>query len=122
MRRLLSNRHLHPERKQAYADMARWLLRNERPVIVIDGSDLKADKAWCLLRAAVPVGGGLALPVLDMVFAGSQQGAPAAEKRFLQWLKALVPETARPILTLAIAFCGSSCFGARMGLAWVAAQ
>jgi Transposase DDE domain len=95
--RLLSNHHLHAEREQVYADMARWLLRSERPVIVIDWSDLKADKAWCLLRAAVPVG-GRTLPVLDMVFAGSQQGAPAAEKRFLQRLKALVPETARPIL------------------------
>jgi hypothetical protein len=52
--RLLSNRHLHREREQIYADMARWLLRSERPVIVIDWSDLKADKARCLLRAAVP--------------------------------------------------------------------
>jgi len=71
--RLLSNRHLHREREQIYADMARWLLRSERPVIVIDWSDLKADKAWCLLRAAVPIG-GRTLPVLDMVFPGKQQG------------------------------------------------
>jgi len=42
-------------------------------VIVIDWSDLKADKAWCLLRAAVPIG-GRTLPVLDMVFPGKQQG------------------------------------------------
>ena len=48
--RLLSNRHLHQEREQIYGDMARWLLRGERPVIVIDWSDLKADKAWCLLH------------------------------------------------------------------------
>lgn len=95
--RLLSNRHLHAERERVYADMARWLLRSERPVIVIDWSDLKADKAWCLLRAAVPVG-GRTLPVLDMVFPGREQGAPAAEKRFLQRLKTLVPEASRPIL------------------------
>ena len=95
--RLLSNRHLHRERETIYADMARWLLRSERPVIVIDWSDLKADKAWCLLRAAVPVG-GRTLPVLDMVFPGKQQGTPAAEKLFLTRLRMLIPSAVRPIL------------------------
>jgi hypothetical protein len=95
--RLLSNRHLHREREQIYADMARWLLRSERPVIVIDWSDLKADKAWCLLRAAVPIG-GRTLPVLDMVFPGKQQGTPAAEKLFLERLRTLIPGAVRPIL------------------------
>lgn len=95
--RLLSNRHLHGEHERIYADMARWLLRGERPVIVIDWSDLKEDRSWCLLRAAVPVG-GRTLPVLDMVFPGKQQGAPAAEKRFLKRLAALMPEHARPVL------------------------
>ena len=95
--RLLSNRHLHGEHERIQADMARWLLRGERPVIVIDWSDLKPDRSWCLLRAAVPVG-GRTLPVLEMVFAGKQQGAPAAEKRFLQRLASLMPGHARPIL------------------------
>jgi hypothetical protein len=95
--RLLSNPHLHDEREQLYGGMAGWLLRSERPVIVIDWSDLKADKAWCLLRAAVPVG-GRTLPVLDMVFPGKLQGTPAAEQRFLQRLRRLVPEGIKPIL------------------------
>ena len=95
--RLLSNRHLHGAHEQLYAGMARWLLRGSRPVIVIDWSDLKPDRSWCLLRAAVPVG-GRTLPVLDMVFAGKQQGAPSAEKQFLKRLAALMPEQARPIL------------------------
>ena len=95
--RLLSNRHLYGEHEQLYAGMARWLLRGERPVIVIDWSDLKHDRSWCLLRAAVPVG-GRTLPVLDMVFPGTQHGSPAAEKRFLKRLAALMPEHARPIL------------------------
>ncbi len=34
--RLLSNAHLQGERKMIYADMARWLLRGDRPVVVID--------------------------------------------------------------------------------------
>jgi len=58
---------------------------------------LKADKSWCLLRAAVPVG-GRTLTILDMVFTGKQQGSPAAEKRFLERLKTLVPAGMRPIL------------------------
>lgn len=95
--RLLSNPHLHAEREAIYANMARWLLRSTQPIIVIDWSDLKADKAWCLLRAVVPVG-GRTLPVLDMVFPGSQAGSPEAEKRFLERLKQIVPDTARPIL------------------------
>lgn len=80
------NRHLHAERERVYANMAHWLLRGGRPVIVVDWSDLKADKAWCLLRAAVPVG-GRALPVLDMVFPGHEVGSPAADRCFLQRLK-----------------------------------
>ncbi|MCE4369393.1 IS4 family transposase, partial [Xanthomonas hortorum pv. vitians] len=41
-------------------------VRGAQPVIVIDWSDLKPDKSWCLLRAAVPVG-GRTLTLLDMV-------------------------------------------------------
>ena len=48
--RLLSNGKLHGERERIYADMARWLLRGQRPVIVVDWSDLKTDRRWCLLR------------------------------------------------------------------------
>lgn len=95
--RLLSNAHLHTEREHVYADMAHWLLRGAQPIIVVDWSDLKADKSWCLLRAAVPVG-GRSLPILDMVFPGSLAGSPKAERRFLERLKRLVPDTATPIL------------------------
>ncbi len=34
--RLLSNRHLHNHREKIYADMARWLLRSERHVVVLN--------------------------------------------------------------------------------------
>lgn len=95
--RLLSNHHLHAERETIYGGMARWLLRSKHPVIVVDWSDLKADKAWCLLRAAVPIG-GRTLPVLDMVFPGTRAGSPTAEKCFLRRLKQIVPDTSRPIL------------------------
>jgi hypothetical protein len=50
--RLLGNRHLQAERAAIDRDMARWLLRGPRPVIVIDWIDLKPDKsgACCAQR------------------------------------------------------------------------
>ena len=95
--RLLGNHHLHAEREHIYQAMTRWLVRSAQPVIVIDWSDLKEDRSWHLLRAAMPVG-GRALPILDMVFPGGQQGSPQAEKRFLQRLAQLLPKDTRPIL------------------------
>lgn len=95
--RLLSNRHLHVERESIHAAMARWLLRGPHPVIVLDWSDLKANRPWHLLRAAVPVG-GRTLTILDIVFPDGQQGSPAAEKYFLRRLATLVPQGSRPLL------------------------
>jgi hypothetical protein len=95
--RLLSNRHLQGHREIIYADMSRWLLRSKQPIIVIDWTDLKPDKSWCLLRAAVPIG-GRTLPVLDMVFPGNAQGSPQAERHFLRRLKSIMPPRVRPIL------------------------
>jgi hypothetical protein len=73
--RLLGNSHLHAERERIYASMARWPVRSKQPVIVIDWSDLKADRSWHLLRAAIPVG-GRTLPILYTVFSAGQQGSP----------------------------------------------
>ena len=95
--RLLSNPHLQHECIGLHRAMARWLLRGPRPLIVIDWSDLKADKSWCLLRAAVPVG-GRTLTLLDRVYPGREQGSPQAERKFLQLLHGLVPDGVRPIL------------------------
>lgn len=95
--RLLGNRHLQAERTAIDREMARWLLRGPQPVIVIDWTDLKPDKSWCLLRAAVPVS-GRTLTLLDMVVPGREQGAPGPEKRFLRQLHALMPEGTTPIL------------------------
>ena len=67
--RLLGNAHLHAERERIHAAMNRWLVRSEQPVIIVDWSDLKADRSWHLLRASIPVG-GRTLTLLDMVFPG----------------------------------------------------
>jgi hypothetical protein len=114
--RLLGNRHLQAERAAIDRDMALWLLRGPRPVIVIDWSDLKPDKSWCLLRAAVPVG-GRTLTLLDMTVPGKQQGSPGAEKRFLQQLRALIPDDVYPILVTDAGF-RTSWFRAVSAMGW----
>lgn len=95
--RLLGNRHLHGERSAIEADMARGLLRGPQPVLLMDWSDLKPDKSWCLLRAAVPVG-GRTLTLLDTIVRGKEQGSAEAGRHFLQQLRKLIPEGVTPIL------------------------
>lgn len=103
--RLLGNRHLHAEREHIYHAMTCWLVRRKQPVIVIDWSDLKSDRSWHLLRAAVPVG-GRTLPILDMVFPAGQQGSPKAEKQFLKRLADVLPDGSRPVLVTDAGFRG----------------
>jgi hypothetical protein len=95
--RLLSNAHIHDEREPIYKNMARWLVRDKQPVIIIDWADLKADRSWHLLRAAIAVG-GRSLTVLDMVFPDGQQGTPGAERQFLLRLAHVLPSDVHPIL------------------------
>lgn len=103
--RLLGNRHLHAEREHIHAAMVRWLVRSDQPVIIVDWSDLKADRSWHLLRAAIPVG-GRSLTVLDMVFPAGQQGSPKAEKQFLRRLATVLPKNVTPILVTDAGFRG----------------
>lgn len=103
--RLLGNSHLHAEREDIHAAMVRWLVRSDHPVIIVDWSDLKADRSWHLLRAAIPVG-GRTLTVLDMVFPSGQQGSPRAEKQFLKRLAAVLPDNVSPILVTDAGFRG----------------
>lgn len=95
--RLLSNPHLFAERELIYAGMARWLIREPHPLIVVDWSDLKEDRSWHLLRATVVVA-GRALPILDMVFPAGRQGSPVAERQFLERLAAILPPSVTPIV------------------------
>jgi hypothetical protein len=103
--RLLGNRHLHGEHHGIHGAMARWLVRSKQPVIVVDWSELKHDRSWHLLRAAIPVG-GRALPILDMVFPAGKQGSPIAEKQFLKRLSGVLPDGVVPILVTDAGFRG----------------
>jgi Transposase DDE domain len=97
LNRLLGNPHLQRERLALYAAMSQWLVRHTRPVIIIDWSELRADKRWHLLRAAIPVG-GRTLTILEMIYPESMLGSPRAERPFLRQLQALLPANVRPIL------------------------
>lgn len=95
--RLLSNRRVQALRAHCYQTALLWLLRMPRPVLIVDWSDLKPDRRWQLLRAAV-VARGRAISVYEEVHPLAMLGSPRVEAAFLGRLKALLPEGARPIL------------------------
>jgi hypothetical protein len=95
--RLLSNHHLHGELSALYRAMALWLLPQARPVIVVDWSDLKADGRWCLLRAAVPVG-GRTLTVCELIYPNARLNSPSAQREFIEALAQMIPAGKRPVI------------------------
>lgn len=95
--RLLSNRHLGGAVMSVHQAMVPWLLRQAQPVILVDWSDLKRDGRWCLLRAAVPVG-GRALTLYERIYPIRQMNLPQAQSDFLGHLQRLIPATLSPIL------------------------
>ena len=96
--RLLGNRHFAAERRDLYRALALRLLGLRRePVIIVDWSDLTADRRWQLLRAAIPVG-GRALTVYEEVHPLTHFGNPRVHRAFLAQIKALLPRGVRPIL------------------------
>lgn len=95
--RLLSNRHLHRQILPLHQAMVPWLIRQPLPLLLVDGSDLKGDGRWCLLRAAVPVG-GRALTVYERIYPIRQMNQPRAQLDFLVDLQRLLPATVTPVL------------------------
>ncbi|SRR6266545_485982 len=96
--RLLGNVQLNAERFDIYQALARWLIADaRRPIIVVDWSDLSADRRWQLLRAALPLG-GRTLTVYEEVHPLRHFGNPRVHRAFLRKLKALLPQNATPIL------------------------
>ncbi len=95
--RLLGNRRVQALRAHCYQTALLWLLRMPRPVLIVDWSDVRPDRRWQLLRAAV-VARGRAISVYEEVHPLAKLGSPRVEAAFLGRLKALLPEGARPIL------------------------
>jgi len=95
--RLLSNYRVHQAITPLHQAMVPWLIRQSHPLVVVDWSDLKGDQRWCVLRAAVPVG-GRALTVYEQIFPLCRIGQPTAQLEFLRTLKRLVPAGVCPVL------------------------
>lgn len=96
--RLLGNRHLAAERPQLYQALARRIVGTLRePVILVDWTDLTADRRWQLLRAALPVG-GRALTLYEEIHPLRYFANPRVHRAFLARVKGLLPEGVKPIL------------------------
>lgn len=96
--RLVGNRHLCAQRMQLYRTMTRLVVgQTQRPVIILDWSDLREDRSWQLLRAAVPIG-GRALTLSEEVHPLSAYDNRQVRKQFLKQLKELLPPGCCPIL------------------------
>lgn len=95
--RLLRSPVLTRHREALYAGMARWLVREKRPVIVVDWSDLKADGSFKLLRAGLAVR-GRSLTLWEEVHPESSAGTVAVETAFLHTLARLLPPGCCPIV------------------------
>jgi len=96
--RLLSNPHLYQERNSLYHFMSQELLNgHQRPLMIVDWSELTTDRDFHLLRASLPVG-GRALTLYEEVHPQKDIGSPKVHQRFLQALQNLLPEDCRPIV------------------------
>lgn len=96
--RLLGNRHLAAERVDLYRALARRIVGSApEPVIIVDWSDLTADRRWQLLRAAAPVG-GRTLTLYEEIHPLRHFANPRVHRAFLARLKTLLPEGVQPIL------------------------
>jgi hypothetical protein len=117
MDRLVGNAKLHSQRTGIYSAQAKVLIGTAvRPRIVVDWSDLNADRSAQLLRAAVPVG-GRALTLYEEVHPLKHLGNRGVQVRFLQRLKAMLPPGCCPIIITDAGF-RSPWFQAVASLGW----
>jgi len=104
--RLLANKHLHAERPGIYRAIARTLLAGiQRPVIIVDWSDLESRRQWLVLKAAAAVG-GRAVSLYERVYPMKRYNSPQTHREFLKDLKAMLPEECEPIVVTDAGFRG----------------
>jgi hypothetical protein len=98
MDRLLGNRHLLTERFALYQAFAHRVIgRMREPLIIVDWSDLTADRRWQLLRAALPIG-ARTLTLYEEIHPLRHFANPRVHRAFLVRLRALLPDGVKPIL------------------------
>jgi hypothetical protein len=96
--RLLGNGALHLEVAELYEALARQCLGElSTPLIIVDWSDLSADRSWQLLRASVALE-GRSVTLYEEVHPLARAGLRGVHKRFLTRLGAMLPPGCRPIV------------------------
>jgi len=96
--RLLSNRRLQGERVGIYSALTQQLIGSQqRPVIIVDWSDMDECKRHFLLRASVPME-GRSLTLYEEVHTVKSKEKPKVHEQFLQTLHKMLPPACRPIL------------------------
>jgi hypothetical protein len=96
--RLLSNSHLLAERFQLYQAFAHRVIGTMRePLIIVDWSDLTADRRWQLLRAAFPIG-GRTLTLYEEIHPLRHFANSRVHRAFLARLQRLLPAGVKPIV------------------------
>lgn len=96
--RLIGNHHLYAEHRDIYFLIANMIVgSSQRPVIIVDWSDLDPKKRHFLLRAAVAVE-GRSLTLYEEVHELDTKEKPKTHRLFLQRLKAMLANDCRPIL------------------------
>lgn len=102
--RLLSNAHLHVELGLFYVQLVRRVLpKNDRPVLLIDWTDIGTQ--WAALVVTL-VSHGRGLVLCSEVHARRKENDPRVESSMLQMLQKLLPTGCRPILVSDAGFRG----------------
>ena len=96
--RLLSNAHLYQEHRDIYHAIMKLMVGHiQRPVILVDWSDLDPYKRNFLLRAAVALD-GRSHTLYEQVHSVKTKEKPATHKAFMTQLKSMLPDSSRPII------------------------
>ncbi len=96
--RLLSNRRLQGERVGIYTELTQQLIGSkQRPVIIVDWSDMDESKRHFLLRASVPME-GRSLTLYEEVHTVKSKEKPKVHEDFLKALQKMLPPQCRPII------------------------
>lgn len=114
--RLLSNRQVWGALGALQRALAAQLLEGRPPVLIVDWADLERDGRWCLLRAAVPVG-GRTLTVYEEIHPRQAMNTPRAQGQFLKALARVIPVGVVPIVVTDAGF-RSDWFRAVRALRW----
>jgi len=98
MDRLAGNQKLQSEAVDVYRGMAVWVVGNQqRPLIAIDWSPLKADNSLHVLRASL-LSSGRGMTVYEEVHPGDMAGDREVQVCFIDTLARVLPTGCRPVL------------------------